>query len=150
MQTAFCMAQVGPKVSVLSEVANENGLGESIIERLLKLYDQQMSKEDINSSRYSLLTNYRCHPSILMLASSLFYDCSLQSRGSTETHPLAPYPIVFQCSSLKEELSISSAVNEMEVKLLLQKAFEFIKAWPKTEGGPPSIALLAESDAQVR
>ena len=143
------MVQVGPKVSVLSEIANENGLGESIIERLLKTYDQQMSREDINNSRYSLLTNYRSHPSILMLASSLFYDCSLQPRGSTETHPLAPYPIVFQCSSLMEEASISSAVNELEAKILLQKAFEFIKAWPKTEGGQPNIALLAGSEAQV-
>lgn len=87
-----------------------------------------------------------------MLASTLFYDCTLQSRTTIQTHPLAAYPIVFQCSSLQQkEADVSRSVNKQEAELLVSKALEFITTWPESDlGWKPSVALMAGSDAQVR
>lgn len=137
---------------VLDDMAQKNGLGESIIERLLELYETKIHNKSIrNKSRYSLLANYRCHPSILMLASSLFYDCTLRSCSRSKAHPHTPYPIVFQCSWLEEHVAaVSTAVNEEEAKLVLTKAMELVTTWPQTESGEkPIVAIMAGSDAQV-
>ena len=149
--TTYFLLQVGPAVSVYCDLARENGLGVSMLERLLNLYqDEYKDKKQLNFHRHSLLTNYRCHPSILMLASSLFYECTLLSRSTSKTHPLAPYPIVFHCSSVQHDrLKVSEASNGREAELLVDKVAEFIEAWPLTEPGHPDIAILAGTARQV-
>ena len=140
--------QVGPKVRVLNETARNNGLGESILERLFSHY-KDVNHGDMTKTHIStLLTNYRCHPSILMLASSLFYECTLISQTTRATHPKAPYPLVFACSSIKRDNFYDCLPeNEMEAILLINKLVEFIQTWkipPKEQ-----IGVLASTKQQV-
>ena len=141
--------QVGPRVRVLSERARDNGLGDSLLERLYSHYKEVNRGSLIKSHTSTLLTNYRCHPSILMLASSLFYECTLISQAERETHPKAPYPLVFTCTCVKQsEFNNCSAENEEEAKLLLTKMIEYIQTWEHTPKEP--IGLLASTKQQVR
>ena len=141
--------QVGPKVAVLSDIARENGLGDSILERLFTRY--KTFKKASTSHAATLLTNYRCHPSILMLASSLFYECTLLSRSKSRAHPKAPFPLVFACTSFSQEgFSNLPAENEREAEMIVRKMLEFVKEWPqKREEENPRIGLLASSRQQV-
>lgn len=137
---------------MFSDVARENGLGVSLLERLLTLYNKEYDKKSLNYHRRSLLTNYRCHPSILMLASSLFYECTLLGRSESKAHPNAPYPLVFECSSLTQgSYEVSSTDNTREAEILVRKALEFVRTWPKVRTRDrPRVAILAGSGRQVR
>ena len=138
-------------MDVLSTIARENGLGTSILERLYRHYQKLKGNKKCHSNISTLLTNYRCHPSILMLASSLQYECTLLSRSNSLTHPKAPYPIVFACSSLEMDRFVNHPPleNEREADLLIAKMLEFIKEWPN-DGPIPTIGLLASTKQQVR
>ena len=84
-----------------------------------------------------------------MLASSLFYECTLLSQTKRETHPKAPYPLIFACTSMsKNSYSDCHPENEEEAKLLIDKLVEFIRTWinpPKEQ-----IGVLASTKQQVR
>ena len=142
----MCSSQVGPQVAVYNKVARDEGLGTSLLERLFSIYKSMNAK---HSS--TLLTNYRCHPSILMLASSLFYECTLLSRSDSKALPSAPFPIVFQCSSFdRGHFANAPAEDVEEAKILVSKMLDFIQNdWPKTEK-QTSIGLLASTRKQVR
>lgn len=136
---------MGPQVRVLSEKARNNGLGESLLERIYSCY--KATNDPLTSS--TLLTNYRCHPSILMLASSLFYECTLISESRREAHPKAPYPLMFACTSLKRDnFRNCQPENEEEAKLLINKMLEYIQSWPTPPTEP--IGLLASTKQQVK
>ena len=110
-------------------------MGNSLIERLFNYY-KTMPKRCVENHSASLLTNYRCHSSILTLTSSLFYEYTLLSRSESQTHPLAPYPLVFTCSSIeKKSLKNLPAEDRNEAKVLVEK---FVKEWLKR----PRIGLL--------
>ena len=84
-----------------------------------------------------------------MLASSLFYECTLISESRRETHPKAPYPLVFACTSLNsDEFSDCPPENEEEAKILILKMLEFIHSWPVPPTEP--IGLLASTKQQAR
>ena len=139
---------MGPQVRTLSETARENGLGESLLERLFSHYKETNDGCMTKTHTSSLLTNYRCHASILMLASSLFYECALLSQNKREAHPNAPYPLVFLCTSVKkDEFSTCSPENEEEAKLLISKMIEFIQTWHLVPTEP--FGLLASTKQQV-
>ena len=139
---------MGPQVQILSERARKYGLGESLLERLYSHYEATNSVSMTKAHTSSLLTNYRCHPSILMLASSLFYECTLLSQNKREVHPKAPYPLAFLCTSMKQdEFSYYSPENEEEAKLLITKMIEFIQTWHSVPTEP--IGLLASTKQQV-
>ena len=140
---------MGPKVTVLSDMARENGLGDSILERLFTHY--KALKKATTSHVATLLTNYRCHPSILMLASSLFYECTLLSRSTSRTHPKAPFPLVFTCTSLSQDGFCNlPAENEREATMLVRKMLEFVRDWPIQPNQPtPVVGLLASTKRQV-
>ena len=134
---------------MLSETARKNGLGESILERLFSHYKAKRNLSLVNTHTSTLLTNYRCHPSILMLASSLFYECTLLSQTKRETHPKAPYPLVFACTSVHQNsYSDCDPENEEEAKLLIKKVVEFIRTWPNAN--KEQIGVLASTKQQVR
>ena len=141
--------QVGPKVAVLSDIARKNGLGDSILERLFTRY--KTFKNAATSHAATLLTNYRCHPSILMLASSLFYECTLLSCSKNMAHPKAPFPLVFACTSFSQEgFSNLPAENEREAKMLVRKMLEFMREWPTQPDQPKLVVgLLASTKQQV-
>ena len=139
---------MGPQVRTLSERARENGLGESLLERLFSHYNEADNASMTKTHTSSLLTNYRCHASILMLASSLFYECALLSHSKQEPHPKAPYPLTFLCTSVKQdEFSNCSPENEEEAKLLITKMIEFIQTWHPVPTKP--FGLLASTKQQV-
>ena len=143
--------QVGPKVRVFSEKARDNGLGESILERLFSYYKAERRLSLVKTHTSTLLTNYRCHPSILMLASSLFYECTLLSQTKRETHPKAPYPLVFACTSVSQNgYSDCHPENEEEAKLLIDKVVEFIRTWPNPSKEQIQFGVLASTKQQVR
>ena len=149
------ICQIGPQVAVLSDAARENGLGSSLVERLFGHY-KDLGKQKTNST--TLLTNYRSHPSILTLTSSLLYECTLLSRSNSrahpKAHPKAPYPIEFLCTSLDQDarkFRNLPAKNELEAEMLVARALDFIKTWPlPQDGARPTIGLLASTRQQVR
>ena len=140
---------------MLSKAALENGLGVSLLERLYDCYSEKKSLKTNHTA--TLLTNYRCHPTILMLCSSLFYKHTLLSRSSSKPHPLAPYPLVFACTSLEEStLENLSAVDKVEADLLIEKVLQFHHHWTenwdklqKEAGRVLSIGVLASTREQV-
>ena len=142
--------QVGPKVVVLSELAQKYELGNSLLERLFTHYKAARPRSHvIQNHTASLLTNYRCHSSILTLTSSLFYEHTLLSRSESETHPLAPYPLVFTCSSIdKRGLEDLPAENHDEAKMLVEEMHTFAMKWPRSNP-KPVIGLLASTRKQV-
>ena len=140
--------QVGPQVRILSERARKYGLGKSLLERLYSHYKTINSASMTKTHTSSLLTNYRCHASILMLASSLFYECTLLSQNKREAHPKASYPLVFLCTSVRQNgFSNCSPENEEEAKLLITKMIEFIQTWHSVPTEP--FGLLASTKQQV-
>ena len=140
--------QVGPQVRIFSERARKYGLGESLLERLYSHYNATYSASMTKTHTSSLLTNYRCHASILMLASSLFYECTLLSQNKREAHPKAPYPLVFLCTSVRQDdFSNCPPENEEEAKLLITKMIEFIQTWHSAPTEP--FGLLASTKQQV-
>ena len=144
----YTSIQVGPKAHVLDKTARDKGLGSSLLERLFTRYENLGQMTMTHSA--TLLTNYRCHPSILMLASSLFYESTLLSRVYRETHPKAPYPLVFDCTSIEcDEKSFSNcpAENKKEAEMLIKKLISFIQTWPNPPNKP--IGLLASTKQQV-
>lgn len=88
-----------------------------------------------------------------MLASSLFYQCTLLSRSNSKAHPKAPYPVVFACTSLdcgEEHYRNLPAVNEKEAELLVTEMLEFVREWPVEGDQPkPTVGLLASTRKQV-
>ena len=86
-----------------------------------------------------------------MLASSLFYECTLLSQTKRETHPKAPYPLVFACTSesmKQDNFGNRHPDNKEEAELLIAKLIEFIKTWPATL--KEQIGVLASTKQQVR
>ena len=139
--------QVGPKVAVYNKTAQEEGLGTSLLERLFSVYKGTKAERSHIST---LLTNYRCHPSILMLASSLFYECTLLSRSNSKALPLAPFPVVFECSSISEgNFANLPAEDRREGMILINRMLDYIQSdWPKSEK-QTSVGLLASTRKQV-
>ena len=132
---------------VVSEKARENGLGSSLLERLFDHY--KANGHLVKTHTATLLTNYRCHPSILMMASSLFYEHTLVSRSRSVAHPKAPYPLVMACTSFEEKgFENLSVENLEEARLLISKMIEFIRSWPREDLKQP-IGLLASTKQQV-
>ena len=133
---------------VLSKLAQKHEMGNSLIERLFNYY-KTMPKRCVENHSASLLTNYRCHSSILTLTSSLFYEHTLLSRSESQTHPLAPYPLVFTCSSIeKKSLKNLPAEDRNEAKVLVEELITFVKEWPKSTS-KPRVGLLASTRKQV-
>ena len=142
------MPQSGPRVAVLSQLAQEKELGDSLLERLFKHYKSTQPNSAIQTHTASLLTNYRCHPSILTFTSSLFYEHTLLSRSQSQTHPFAPYPLVFTCSSITKKSMSLPAEDKNEAEVLVEKLLTFVREWPITNY-KPRVGLLASTRKQV-
>ena len=150
IRDSFPFKQVGPQISVCSDFARENGLGTPLLERLFSHYKSLESSKSKNHHTSTLLTNYRCHPSILMLSSSLFYECALLSRSKSVPHPNAPYPLVFVCTSLQQSgFACLPDRCEKEADILLARAIEFLNSWPVIPGKEVAVGILASTKQQV-
>ena len=70
-----------------------------------------------------LLTNYRCHGSILRLPSNLFFNSTLQVRANSKLHPKTSSALIFVSTSMDSSNFSStkdSNENELAVALLEQ------------------------------
>ena len=133
---------------MLSNLAQKQELGVSLLERLFKLYKSYKIGGSIRNHTASLLTNYRCHSSILAFTSSLFYQHTLLSRSSSETHPLAPYPLVFTCTSIDKNSKNLPDEDVHEAKVLIEKVQCFLSQWPKSST-KQVVGVLASTRKQV-
>lgn len=96
-----CNIQVGPAMLVLGKEPQEYGLSVSLVERLHKVYTQQIPSLGAKYHR-ALTTNFRCHPDIMDLSGRLFYHANLTSKIAP--HKDAPFPFHFICSELEDKL----------------------------------------------
>ena len=135
-------------MAVLSELAQEYELGVSLLERLFNLYKSTQSGSCMKNHTAPLLTNYRCHPSILAFTSSLFYQHTLLSRSKSETHPLAPYPLVFTCSSIDKNTCNLPAEDLHEARVLVEEVEKFASQWPRSNP-KQKVCILASTRKQV-
>ena len=135
---------------MLSGLAEKQNLGVSLLERLFNLYKSKRSSTCMKNHTASLLTNYRCHPSILAFTSSLFYQHTLLSRSKSETHPLAPYPLVFTCSSIDKKTCNLPAEDLHEARVLVEEVKRFVSKWPPKTQQTPNLGILASSRKQVQ
>ena len=86
-----------------------------------------------------------------MLASSLFYECTLISQTNRETHPKAPYPLVFACTSTVQDVYCNCPPeNDEEAKVLIDRLVDFILTWPNFLMEQKLIGVLASTKQQVK
>ncbi len=138
---------MGPSLLVLGHEARSYGMKHSLLERLQKLY----LKIGGNAHKYmlSLDVNFRCHKDIMCIPNPLFYGNSIVPNAQeAPPHPLAPFPLVFVCSSLTPQVNCES-----EVKLLLTEASKYITQnnWPAVWGpyDPQRVCISASTMIQV-
>ena len=147
--------QIGPAMLVLGSKARDNGLGKSLLERLLLHYQ---GMEDVASNHHvTLVTNYRCHPDILELSGNLFYETPLklpQDKAPPRLHPDYPTSFLFVCSSFSEKVEETNRnTNEEEAIVILEKLKELSENWPYQEWGDRDLfngCIMSPNRSQVR
>ena len=149
--------QVGPAMVVFGEVPSSCGLATSLLERLHSSYKRLRQESYIST----LVTNYRSHPDIFELPSSLFYETPLiapSDRDPPSLHPLYPYPLVFVCSNIDVDqlvMQVDENVNEVEAGILLDEVnkFAIAKSWPTSWGPQDKVmsqtCIMSTSRSQV-
>lgn len=120
---------------VLGKEAWANGLGTSLFKRLYERYKEIGPQATSHIS--VLTTSYRCHYEILSLSLRILYNPGLQPCVSQPpTHPLAPYPLMFVCSSLDSAPhGVGEDTNEGEASILMHQVARFVDPWPEEWGG---------------
>ena len=142
---------MGPALLVLGEKPREKGLSVSLLERLEKHYQQVGG----NALDYmvQLVTNYRCHKDIMSLSNELFYKSLLKSGVQDDsTHPDAPFPLIFVCSSINPLQPGEDPVNELEAGVVIEQMSKYVRNWPKDRWGtllPSEICIMSPSRRQV-
>ena len=131
---------------MLGREARENGLKDSLLERLQQLYKELGDRA--LKHMVSLNTNYRCHPDIIKISRQLFYRSKIISHPqNASVHPLAKHPLVFICSSLTVQ-----AKSKLEARLLLGEVRKYTSSWPACWGkkdGDKNICIVTASRTQV-
>ena len=85
-----------------------------------------------------------------MLPSSLFYQSTLQCRvPDLESHPDAPFPLAFVCSSMEENLANISGINKVEAEVLVEEYNKYFKKWPRNWSSEEKICIMSPSANQV-
>ena len=141
---------------VLGDMARENGLNLSLLERLHQIYRDEKLAESSMKHTASLLTNYRCHHALLSLPSYLFYDSALitAAKSATCLHPKTRFPLHFICSSLADDIwEIRDSKNDLEASLLLKEALKYINEWPTLEWEDKNlqkVCIMAATANQVK
>ena len=141
---------------VLGDDPLKYGLGQSLLERLHELYYDEQSSVNAANHCATLLTNYRCHRSLLALPSYLFYHSALITNKEAEKqallHPDTTFSLHFICSSLDDSIvEIIKDTNENEARLLLRAAAEYVREWPPEwkEKDLSTVCLMATTANQV-
>lgn len=145
---------MGPALLVLGKEAQQYGLNISLLERLWNVY-QKLDPVTLSHQCVQLNVNYRAHKEIVKLASSLFYNSILTSVvPDSISHPDAPYPLLFVCSSLDDIVEqIERDTDENEARVVLDEAKRFVEKWPTKQWGPKdisSVCIITPTRHQVR
>lgn len=133
---------------MLGDEARENGFKLSLLERLQLQYDSIGGPAKVYS--ITLSTNYRCHRDILAIPHQLFYSGLKCKARKSDTHPQAPYPLLFVCSNLTYDVCSS----EVEAEVLLQQVNFFVQHWPSNNSSwgdynLQKIAVVTSTRPQV-
>uniref|UniRef100_A0A8D3CXF4 RNA helicase n=1 Tax=Scophthalmus maximus TaxID=52904 RepID=A0A8D3CXF4_SCOMX len=143
--------QLGPIVR--SRLALQNGLGLSLLERLMRHNDLYQTNAD--SGQYDtrfvtkLLRNYRSHAAILKIPNELFYENKLQvfaDQGDRETYcnwehlPKKGFPVIFHGVMGKDEREANSPsfFNVSEIEVLVGYLTKLVETQGKK--GLPTLA----------
>ena len=131
---------------MVGQKARDNGLKYSLLERLCKLY-KSLGGAALDYV-VQLDNNYRCHAEIMRIPNELFYNNICKCPENVQAHPMAPYPLIFICSSLDYKVD-----PELESKVLLDKLQNLIiKNWSAEQKRPKQsddLALITTSRPQV-
>lgn len=158
--------QLGPVLR--SPLAQLHGLGQSLLERLMKhnaLYQKSQDDNSRYDSRFvtKLLRNYRSHPAILKIPNELFYENELQVFANQmereafcqwEHLPRKGFPVVFHGVMGKDERESNSPsfFNVTEIEVIVNYLNNLMqtqgkKGLPKL--GPNDIGIIAPYRKQV-
>jgi len=142
-----------PPTIISSEAAAE-GFAISLMERLVNLYGNTITKQ--------LIVQYRMHEEIMQYSSKCFYDGSLRADESVRTHLLTdlvdpPHaqmllsPVTFVDTAgagweEEQEIDGESRFNAEEAKWIIQQVRELCASGIE----PKDVAIIAPYAAQVR
>ncbi len=107
-------------MNVLGQFPQENGLGESLLERLYNVYAKI---EQAKSYSVTLCNNYRCLPEILDLSSVLFYESSLNACAKVAR--IRKYSLGFICSNESNHI-VSLCENHTEADIIVSEVESLI------------------------
>jgi hypothetical protein len=140
--------------TILSREAEEQGLGVSLMERIVGLHGSTVTRR--------LNMQYRMHASIMAFPSAAFYERTLQAHSSVASHlladlagvhtiPVTSVPLEFIDTAGADydeqiEEGGESRLNRGEAELVCRKVQALIEAGLPAEG----IAVIAPYAAQVR
>ena len=142
---------MGPKLLVLGDEAQSNGLAVSLLERLHDAYDKRGHFPAKKFRSLTLLTNHRCHSGILMLPSSLYYGSTLQcGKKNDKPHHLASFPLTFVCSDIDQRIGKGTGASKVEADVLIEEVQKYFKTWPKNWSRKDKrICIMSPSPDQV-
>lgn len=139
--------QLAPEI--YSDLANERGLGISLLERIYGMYPQA------HPCRIHLHQNYRAHEDIIKFISEMFYDGIVKPANKTLVqHPILK-PLTFYAVQGVEIQDIHSTgyANMSEVYELVNRVQELRNNWPTDRWGiygEKSIGVLVYYAEQVQ
>uniref|UniRef100_A0A671W8F1 RNA helicase n=1 Tax=Sparus aurata TaxID=8175 RepID=A0A671W8F1_SPAAU len=156
--------QLGPVIS--SRMAEDNGFGLSMLERLMRDIDLYKSDDTHGFNNHfitKLLRNYRSHPAILKIPNRLFYKGELQAFAHVEKCipyckwellPKKDFPLIFHgvAGTDEHEANCPSAYNMAEVEVLKEYLKAIVTHLHKnsvTKIGPKEIGIITPYSKQV-
>ena len=127
---------------VLGEHARNHGLAVSLMERLHHLYTEVI-KGEAQSYHKALTTSHRCAREILKLSEKLFYRTEL--KPNLESHPNAPFPLHFVCSSVENKLQPleTDTCYPIEAAVVVEQIRKWTAAWSKNVWGKKDFTEVA-------
>ncbi|XP_054001757.1 probable helicase with zinc finger domain isoform X2 [Hylaeus anthracinus] len=139
--------QLAPEI--YSDLANERGLGVSLLERIYGMYPRT------HPCRIHLCQNYRSHEDIVKFTSEMFYDGVVKPASNLLVkHPVLE-PLTFYAVQGEEVQGMHSTgyVHGTEAYEVVTRVLELKNSWPSDRWGPygeGSIGVLAYYAEQVQ
>ncbi|XP_019848953.1 PREDICTED: uncharacterized protein LOC109580354 isoform X2 [Amphimedon queenslandica] len=105
--------QDGPSVVVLGDIARENGLKMSLLERLERQYDEIGGTLPL----IHLDVNYRCHPMLTQFLAEVVYKYPIKSAANCSTRTACP--CLFHCCHINSDVPSNAIAMEIEAKAVI-------------------------------
>ncbi|KAG5347969.1 HELZ helicase, partial [Acromyrmex charruanus] len=139
--------QLAPEI--YSILANERGLGISLLERMYAYYPPE------HPCRIHLCQNYRAHADIIKYTSETFYDGMVKPANmKLLKHPVFKPLIFYAVNGAEEQATCSTGYHHAtEAEELANRVLELRRAWPTQQWGPyndGSIGVLSYYPEQVQ